>query len=160
MRIRLYVLKNIRKYISKIRGSIIGLILISLMTVPISLISPKFFQILIDDVMWEKKIGCLGIVIIGLIAVFILRFICDGISLNLSNRVLNTFTYNIRKDVFAKYNMVPYYLIEKMETGDLKMRFVDDVDSLGNFIKEQVINYISTVLIVIRINWSHCLLCL
>lgn len=149
MRIRLYVLKNIRKYISKIKGSIIGLILISLMTVPISLISPKFFQILIDDVMWEKKIGRLGMVIIGLIAVFILRFICDGISLNLSNRVLNTFTYNIRKDVFTKYNMVPYYLIEKMETGDLKMRFIDDVDSLGNFIKEQVINYISTVLIVI-----------
>ena len=136
MRIRLHVLKNIRKYISKIKGSIIGLILISLMTVPISLISPKFFQILIDDVMWEKKIGRLGTVIIGLIAVFILRFICDGISLNLSNRVLNTFTYNIRKDVFTKYNMVPYYLIEKMETGDLKMRFIDDVDSLGNFIKE------------------------
>ncbi len=44
---------------------------------------------------------------------------------------------------------VPYSLIEKMETGDLKMRFIDDVDSLGNFIKEQVINYISTVLIVI-----------
>lgn len=149
MKIRLYVLKNIRKYVSKIKGSIIGLVFISLMTVPISLLSPKFFQILIDDVMWEKKIRCLGTVIIGLIAVFILRFICDGISLNLSNRVLNTFTYNIRKDVFTKYNMVPYYLIEKMETGDLKMRFIDDVDSLGNFIKEQVINYISTVLIVI-----------
>ena len=149
MRIRLHVLKNIRKYISKIKGSIIGLILISLMTVPISLIYPKFFQILIDDVMWEKKIGRLGTVIIGLIAVFILRFICDGISLNLSNRVLNTFSYNIRKDVFTKYNRAPYYLIEKMEIGDLKMRFIDDVDSLGNFIKEQVINYISTVLIVI-----------
>lgn len=149
MKIRLYVLKNIRKYVSKIKGSIIGLVLISLMTVPISLLSPKFFQILIDDVMWEKKIGCLGTVIIGLFAVFILRFICDGISLNLSNRVLNTFSYNIRKDVFTKYNRVPYYLIEKMETGDLKMRFIDDVDSLGNFIKEQVISYISTVLIVI-----------
>ena len=138
MRIRLHVLKNIRKYISKIKGPIIGLVFISLMTVPISLLSPKFFQILIDDVMWEGKIGCLGIVIIGLIAVFILRFICDGISLNLSNRVLNTFTYNIRKDVFTKYNRVPYSLIEKMETGDLKMRFIDDVDSLGNLLKNRL----------------------
>lgn len=149
MKIRLYVLKNIKKYTAIVKGSIVGLIVVSLMSVPISLISPKFFQILVDEVMWGRKTESFSIVASGLLSVYLLRFVCDGISLYLSNRVLNIFTYNMRKDVFDKYNKAPFSYLEKKEVGELKMRLMDDVDSLGNFIKEQVVNYISGILMII-----------
>lgn len=149
MKIRLYVLKNIKKYIAIVKGSIVGLIVVSLMSVPISLISPKFFQILVDEVMWERKIESFGIVAIGLLSVYLLRLVCDGMSLYLSNRVLNIFSFNMRKDIFDKYNKAPFSFFEKKEVGELKMRLMDDVDSLGNFIKEQVVNYISGILMII-----------
>ena len=41
MKIRLYVLKNIKKYTAIVKGSIVGLIVVNLMSVPISLISLK-----------------------------------------------------------------------------------------------------------------------
>ena len=105
MKIRLYVLKNIKKYTAIVKGSIVGLIVVNLMSVPISLISPKFFQILVDEVMWGRKIESFGIVAIGLLSVYLLRFVCDGMSLYLSNRVLNIFTFNMRKDIFDKHNI-------------------------------------------------------
>lgn len=167
MKIRLYVLKNIKKYTAMVKGSIAGLIVVSLMSIPISLISPKFFQILVDEVMWGRKTESFSIVAIGLLSVYLLRFVCDGVSLYLSNRVLNIFTFNMRKDIFDKYNKVPYSFFEKKEVGELKMRLMDDVDSLGNFIKEQVVNYVSGILVIIttlymafRISVTMTLCCL
>lgn len=131
------------------KGSIIGLILISLTTIPISLISPKFFQILLDDVMRYGKDDQFIIVTVGLMGVYLLRFVTDGISLCLGNRILNKFTYEIRNDVFKKFCRAPFHFIEKKDVGELKMRIMDDVDSLGNFIREQVVDYMSDVLMVV-----------
>lgn len=146
---RLYVLRNIKKYTSTVKGSIVGLILITLTSIPISLISPKFFQILIDDVMRDGKGNRFIIVAVGLMGVYLLRLVTDGLSLVLGNRVLNKFTYEIRIDVFKKFCRAPFSFMEKKNVGELKMRIMDDVDSLGNFIREQVVNYISGVLMVI-----------
>lgn len=146
---RLYVLRNIKKYTSTVKGSIVGLILITLTSIPISLISPKFFQILIDDVMRDGKGNRFIIVAVGLMGVYLLRLVTDGLSLVLGNRVLNKFTYEIRNDVFKKFCRAPFSFMEKKNVGELKMRIMDDVDSLGNFIREQVVNYISGILMVI-----------
>ena len=70
MKKRLYVLRNIKKYTSTVKGSIVGLILISLTSIPISLISPKFFQILIDDVMRDGKGNRFIIVAVGCALLF------------------------------------------------------------------------------------------
>ena len=149
MKTRLYVLKNIKKYTSMVKGSIVGLILISFTTILISLISPRLFQILVDEVMEKGYIEKFGMVAFGLLGVYVLRLANDGLSLVLGNQVLNKFTYHIRKDVFEKFCKAPYCFVEKKEVGDLKMRIMDDVDSLGNFIREQVVGYISCVLMVI-----------
>lgn len=149
MKKRLYVLRNIKKYTSTVKGSIVGLILITLTSIPISLISPKFFQILIDDVMRDGKGNRFIIVAVGLMGVYLLRLVTDGLSLVLGNRVLNKFTYEIRNDVFKKFCRAPFSFMEKKNVGELKMRIMDDVDSLGNFIREQVVNYISGILMVI-----------
>lgn len=149
MRKRLYVLRNIRKYTSTVKGSIVGLILISLTSIPISLISPKFFQILIDDVMREGQEDRFFVVAMGLMGVYMIRLFVDGMSLVFGNRILNKFTYEIRNDVFTKFCRAPFSFIEKKNTGELKMRLMDDVDSLGNFIREQVVNYISNFVMLI-----------
>ena len=48
--------------------------------------------------------------------------------------------------------------MEKKSVGELKMRIMDDVDSLGNFIREQVVNYISGILLVITaLYMSFCI---
>lgn len=167
MKQRFYVLKNIKGYLYHIKWDIVILIFLSLISLPITIVSPVFFQILVDDVMYQKEISKLLIVVVGMVGLFLLRFFLDGISLKLNNRVHNSFVYLLRKDIFQKYKNSSYSFISKKEVGELKMRIIDDVDIIGNFISEHVVNYLYDVFMLIftivtssMINWQMTLLCL
>lgn len=164
---RLSVLKQIKSYTKLVKGSAVVLVIISILAIPVALISPIFFQILVDEVMVKKDISKFTIVVLGLLFVYLLRFLLDGASLFFGNRVLNRFTYNLRKDILKKYQKAPYSFLERKEIGDLKMRLMDDVDCLGNFIREQVVDYffgfimiIFTLYATMKINVKMALYCL
>lgn len=167
MKQRLYVIKNIKDYLYYIRWKIAGLILLNLILLPTSLVSPKLFQILIDEVMHKKEISKLWVVSGGMTCVFIFRFLLEGVVLKLNNCVINSFTYKLRMDIFQKYINSPYPFIEKKDVGELKMRLLDDVDALGNFVCEQIVNYLYGVFLLIftvttsaTISWKMTLLCM
>ena len=166
MKQRLYVLRNIKQYIHPIRCSITALVILSLISLPISLISPRFFQLLVDEVMYQKNGSIFWAVVLGMLGIFILRLILDSISLKLNNRVHNSFVYQLRKAVFDKYKKTPVSFIEKKEVGELKMRMMDDIDVLGNFIGDQIVSYIYgifllllTIIASVRISWQMTLFC-
>lgn len=138
---RMFVLKQMKSYTKSVKGSVAALFIISAFAIPVTLISPRFFQILIDEVMEQRDMSKFTVVVLGLLMVYLLRFLLDGASLFFGNRVLNRFTYNLRKDILQKYQKAPYSFLEKKEAGDLKMRIMEDVDCLGNFIREQVVDY-------------------
>ena len=115
MKQRLYVLRNIKQYVYPIRWSVTALVILSLISLPISLISPRFFQILVDEVMYQKNGSIFWVVVLGMLSIFILRLILDSISLKLNNRVHNSFVYQLRKAVFDKYKKSPISFIEKKE---------------------------------------------
>jgi ABC-type bacteriocin/lantibiotic exporter with double-glycine peptidase domain len=164
---RLKILKTINKYIKKSKWSVVILIIASIITVPTTMISPYFFSILIDKVMQAHQLDQFKFVVMGLLSVYVLRFILDLLNLKCSNIILNRFTYNIRKDIwniYFKLNMADY---ENKDTGDLKMRIFDDVDTLGNFLNDQVVDYIFNLLMIafnftaiMYINWKLTLICL
>lgn len=166
MKQRLYVLRNIKQYIHPIRWSITALVILSLISLPISLISPRFFQLLVDEVMYQKNGSIFWVVVLGMLSIFILRLILDSISLKLNNLVHNSFVYQLRKAVFDKYKKTPVSFIEKKEVGELKMRMMDDIDVLGNFIGDQIVSYIYGILLLlftivasVGISWQMMLFC-
>ena len=167
MKQRLYVLKNIKQYVYPIRWSVTALVILSLISLPISLISPRFFQLLVDEVMYQKKGSLFWVVVLGMLSIFVLRLILDSVSLKLNNQVHNSFVYQLRKAVFDKYKKTPVSFIEKKEVGELKMRMMDDIDVLGNFIGDQIVGYIYGILLLlftivasVRISWQMTLFCL
>lgn len=164
---RLSVLKQMKSYTKSVKGSVAALFIISAFAIPVTLIPPRFFQILIDEVMEQRDMSKFTVVVLGLLMVYLLRFLLDGASLFFGNRVLNRFTYNLRKDVLQKYQKASYSFLEKKEAGDLKMRIMEDVDCLGNFIGEQVVDYffgffmiIFTLYAALRIDVKMTLYCL
>ena len=164
---RISVLRQIKGYALPLKGPILMLVLISAAAIPVALISPRFFQILLDDVLAKKSMEQFGVVVFGLLGVYLIRFILDGGNLFFGNRLLNTFTLKLRSDVFGKYQSAPYAFLEQKDIGDLKMRVMDDVDSLGSFIQSQVVAYFFSLLMIVfslamclRINWQMTLYCL
>ena len=167
MKQRLYVLRNIKRYLYPIRWSVTVLVILSLLSLPISLISPKFFQVLVDEVMYQKNGSIFWTVVLGMLSIFVLRLILDSVSLKLNNRIHNSFIFQLRKDIFDKYKKSPISFIEKKEVGELKMRMIDDVDVLGNFVGDQIVSYIYGLLLLIftvvasvRISWQMTLFCI
>ena len=167
MKQRLYVLKNIKGYIYHVRWLVIGLIVLNLISIPISLISPKIFQILVDEVMYKRDGQKFWIVVVGMLGAFLIRTIIDGLSLKMNNCIHNSFVFRLRKDVFSKYRGSPFSFIEKKDVGELKMRMIDDVDTLGDFVGEQVVNYLYGILLLtftvitsIMISWRMTVLCI
>lgn len=164
---RVNVLKQIKNYALPLKSSIFMLILISATAIPAALISPRFFRILIDEVLAEKSMDKFGMVVGGLLGVYVIRFILDGGNLFFGNRLLNKFTLRLRTDVFGKYQSAPYAFLEKKNIGDLKMRVMDDVDSLGSFIQSQIVDYFFSILMIgfslymcLQTNWRMTLYCL
>lgn len=148
MKQRLYILRNIKRYVYNVRWAIAGLIVLNLVSLPISLISPRLFQLLVDEVMYKRELSILWIVVGGMIAIYLLKLFIDGLSLKVNNHIHNSFVFHLRKDVFQKIKNSPFSFIEKKNFGELKMRMMDDVDTLGNFIGEQVVNYLYVLLLL------------
>lgn len=146
---RLSVLRRIRPYSNQSKGSIILLVISSALSLPVLFISPRFFQILIDDVMKAQDLSKISIVIIGLLAVFAANFVLDTTGLFCSNRLLNRFSLSLRSEIWNAIFRLPFSEYDKKDVGDLKMRLLDDVDSLGNFLKDQIVDVFYNGLVVL-----------
>lgn len=136
------IFKHIEKYFVNLKAPVIFLFILCIISAPVAIISPKFFQILIDEVMGQGKTDKLIIVVFGLLLVYVIRLGIDSASLYFTNKTVNGFTYNIRIDIWKKYANAPFEFMEGKETGDLKMRLMEDVNTAALFVKEQLVEYL------------------
>lgn len=88
---RLEIFRRIRPYARECRWLIAMMLLCSAAAIPLSLINPVFFQILVDDVMRERQMAVFYQVVLGLVAVYLCRLLLDAATLGVSNRLLNRF---------------------------------------------------------------------
>ena len=161
------VLRNLKEFLTPFKLPVVALFITAGLAVPVSLISPKMFQILLDDVLYAGQAEKLIYVILGLLFVYICRLILDSLNLYYGNKLLNGFTYKLRVSLWKKISGTYFSNIEKRNTGDLKMRIVDDVDSVGSFIKDQVVDYIFNIVlfcvclyIIAKQNLNMTLICI
>ncbi|MDP4119591.1 MAG: ABC transporter ATP-binding protein [Bacillota bacterium] len=146
---RITVLKQIKKYIVKRKWSIVVMTVSNAVLVPLSLANPKLFQMLIDDVMNAGDFSKFTFIAVAYLSVYFLNLLFDSLNLYCGNRLLNHFTLSLREDIWVKYSKSNYSDIEKMQLGDLKMRIMDDVDCLGNFMQSQIMEYFFSVLMIV-----------
>ncbi|MDR0286862.1 MAG: ABC transporter ATP-binding protein/permease [Clostridiales bacterium] len=166
MKERIIFLKTMGRYIKLLKKPIMIMTVFCLLTIPISLISPRFFQIFIDDVVKSFEFEKFKIVAMGMVSVYILRFITDAVILYMSNKLQNKFSYYLRRDIWKKYLNTGFRNFEKYEKSDLKMRVCDDVTALSGFVKNQVVDYsvgilitLSAFCIVLYTDWTMTLCC-
>lgn len=79
---------------------------------------------------------------------YLCRLLLGAVELGVSNRLLNRFTLSLRTDIWNTYKRLPLATFEKEKPGNWKMRLIDDVDGLGSFIKDQVVDYLFSLVTV------------
>ena len=168
----LFVLKlrdiktSFQKYIDYSWSAVRTLLTINIAALPLTFVFPKLYQVLLDDVMAKGKLGKLFQICIGFIALFILQTFLSYIKQIYENKVSKNFNMAVRKDVWCKLLNMSFDQKDHFSIGDAKQRVVDDVEKIGNFIKDQIVdryyNYFIVILgaiLILIINPIRALIC-
>lgn len=151
----LFVLKlrdiktSFQKYIDYSWSAVRILLTINIAALPLTFVFPKLYQVLLDDVMAKGKLGKLFQICIGFIALFILQTFLSYIKQIYENKVSKNFNMAVRKDVWCKLLNMSFDQKDHFSIGDAKQRVVDDVEKIGNFIKDQIVDRYYNYFIVI-----------
>ena len=146
---RMKILKPMKPYAKLCLPEIVGMIILSMLIVPLILINPWIFQVLIDKVVIGKDLSRFHFIVIVLFFAFIVRTLLEYVNLKLSNSILNKFSLAVKSDILGKYLRIPFMSFLQYEPGDLKLRLTHDMDKLQNFLQFQVMEYLVNVLTVI-----------
>lgn len=157
---------SFQKYIDYSWSAVRTLLTINIAALPLTFVFPKLYQVLLDDVMAKGKLGKLFQICIGFIALFILQTFLSYIKQIYENKVSKNFNMAVRKDVWCKLLNMSFDQKDHFSIGDAKQRVVDDVEKIGNFIKDQIVdryyNYFIVILgaiLILIINPIMALIC-
>lgn len=140
---------SFQKYIDYSWSAVRILLTINIAALPLTFVFPKLYQVLLDDVMAKGKLGKLFQICIGLIDLFILQTFLSYIKQIYENKVSKNFNMAVRKDVWCKLLNMSFDQKDHFSIGDAKQRVVDDVEKIGNFIKDQIVDRYYNYFIVI-----------
>ena len=164
---RIQIVKRFRCFLDRLKLPIVVLVICGLLAIPIALIAPKLFQIFVDDVLSGGNMALFPYIAVGMLLAFGVQLANDAVQLACSNKIQNDFGYALREKIIDKYLHVSQPNYSKHSTNELKLRVLDDVDKMGNFVREQVVDYFSgfiTLLVTAGfcafLNWRFLLLCL
>lgn len=157
---------SFQKYIDYSWSAVRTLLTINIAALPLTFVFPKLYQVLLDDVMAKGKLGKLFQICIGFIALFIRQTFLSYIKQIYENKVSKNFNMAVRKDVWCKLLNMSFDQKDHFSIGDAKQRVVDDVEKIGNFIKDQIVdryyNYFIVILgaiLILIINPIMALIC-
>lgn len=157
---------SFQKYIDYSWSAVRTLLTINIAALPLTFVFPKLYQVFLDDVMAKGKLGKLFQICIGFIALFILQTFLSYIKQIYENKVSKNFNMAVRKDVWCKLLNMSFDQKDHFSIGDAKQRVVDDVEKIGNFIKDQIVdryyNYFIVILgaiLILIINPIMALIC-
>ena len=139
---RVELFRRLGYYWKGLRLSLAAVIAAQLALAALSFVSPKLFEILIDDVITAGETARFALVAGGLLGVYAGRLLIGAADLYCGNRIHNRFTRKLRLDLWSKLQKTPLPKLERFRTGDLKMRLMEDVDRISSFLREQVAGYL------------------
>ncbi len=138
------------KYIKECTSSIVFLVVFNIVTLPLTFIYPKIYQVLIDDVMFSRRTEKIWLVIIGILSLYLVQTIVSYIKVTHENKLNRSFGIGVRSDVWHNFINLSFQDKEKYSVGDVKQRVVDDVEKIGNFIKDQIVDrYYAYIMVMI-----------
>lgn len=126
----------------------------------LSMASPLFYMILINDVMVDGKLYMLIWVIIGYIAIFLLQTLATVLNKITYNTLFNKFNLRLKTSILSKYTKMETLDYNNYDAGDLKNRIEGDIGVFEKFLNSHCIDYIyalvsalTIAVILLCMNW-------
>lgn len=161
---RTAIYKKVKPFLQPLQGSIWKLAGIKLLLVGITLITPLFFKLLVDEVMIKGRIDTLKVVCLLYFCAFLSGTFLKGCQRVIGNRTYRKFSFDIRYRLWRNLTGMQPEAFSKYNTGDLKNRIDKDAESFHIFMECQLLEYgfswvtaVGTAAALAIVNWKLAL---
>ena len=102
----------------------------ALLSMAFSLAYPKLTQMVIDQVIGQRRVDLLTPMILALLGAFLLRDLFNSLRIRINNTFEQNVIYDMRRNLYAHLQRLPVHYFDQRASGDLMTRVVEDVNSL------------------------------
>ena len=91
---------------------------------------PLLLKHIINEIIGQKRVEQLTLVMLGLIGAFFLRDLFTSIRIRINNTFEQNVIYDMRREVYGKLQRLPVNYFDQRSSGDLMTRVIEDVNSV------------------------------
>jgi ABC-type multidrug transport system fused ATPase/permease subunit len=124
------VVRRVSKYLRPYRWMAAGTIACALLSLLFSFLYPKLTQVVIDEVIGQRKADLLTPVMLVLLGAFLLRDLFNSLRIRINNHLEQNVIYDMRREVYARLQRLPVPYFDQRASGDLMTRVIEDVNSV------------------------------
>lgn len=157
---RVSYVKKLLKYSSD-KKALGAVVFLKLVAIGLSVLTPFFYNLFIDNVLTQRHVKVFLVVIIGYFSVFILQTINSVFSTRIYTKFLIDITGNIKKELFSKFFAMKTKDYNKNSVGEKKNIIENDIDVVDNMIGTHFLDYfyqyiyaLILLIIMLVLNWK------
>lgn len=157
---RIRFLSKIRPYTDGVKRFLLLNLVLSIVAMGLSFMTPLFYKLFIDVVILAAKFSKMTVVITGYLGIFLINAIFEYLKNYANYTLVNTVLYKVKRKTLYGFLELPFLEYKKASIGDMKMLLEDDTSQISSFSGYQTLGYliayitlvVSTVLLFV-IDW-------
>src|SRR5438034_9868024 len=124
------VVRRVAVYLRPYKLMAAGTVGCAVLSLLFAFVYPKLTQLMIDDVIGQRRTDLLTPVMLGLLGAFLLRDLFNSLRIRINNTFEQNVIFDMRRDVYARLQRLPVNYFDQRASGDLMTRVVEDVNSV------------------------------
>ncbi len=139
-------LKRAGVYIGQHKGKMIAALLLSSLASVASLFIPKITEWVLDVAVPNKDVAMIIKMGVMMVGVILLSIVFTTIRSRMMAHVSQEIIYNIRKDLFAHLQKLPFSYYDSRPAGKILVRVINYVNSVSDILSNGIINMILEII--------------
>lgn len=161
---RIELFRKLYPFIKKDRKRYIALGGLKVYTLALTLITPLFYMLLINDVMIKRRLAVLAVVVAGYVGVYALQSLGVVLNKRVYNSLFLKMNLGLKTKLLSDYASMKTADYNRYDIGDLKNRIENDMTMIEKFLSAHCLDYLyalASVLVIgvilLCFNWMLAL---
>lgn len=135
-------LKRAAKYIKRHTPKMVLALLLSCIASVVALLGPKLMEWTVDEAVPNKDVKMLLILLVGYVAIVLVGIAFTTIRSRIMAFVSQEIIYDIREDLFAHLQKLPFSYYDSRPAGKILVRVINYVNSVSDILSNGIINMV------------------
>ena len=144
-------LKRAGAYIGRHKGKMLLSLALSALATVATLFIPKITEWVLDDAVPNKDVAMIGRMAAIFVGIILLSIVFTTIRSRLMAHVSQEIIYDIRKDLFAHLQKLPFSYYDSRPAGKILVRVINYVNSVSDILSNGIINMILEIMSLVFI---------